>query len=142
MKVLDMCTMSSSDQDFTSDFELTLSLGATAPATVHALVLWFDTDFTARHCSDHAVKLSTSPQCTTTHWAQTVLALPTPVRLAPPGSASLPADAAATVTGRLTMTRNKGKHRMLDIVVEASAKLGSGEVVTQAQLYAMEVGGE
>ena len=47
----------------------------------HALVLWFDTEFSARSCAERPVTLSTSPHAPQTHWAQTVLTLRQPVLL-------------------------------------------------------------
>ena len=47
----------------------------------HALVLWFDTEFSGRFCGERPVTLSTSPHGPQTHWAQTVLTLRQPVLL-------------------------------------------------------------
>jgi protein arginine N-methyltransferase 3 len=49
-----------------------------------ALVLWFDTEFSARFCAERPVALSTSPAGPQTHWAQTVLTLRAPVLLQVP----------------------------------------------------------
>jgi len=55
-------------------------------ATCHALLLWFDADFSARVCAAAPVRLSTSPLGEPTHWAQAVLALRHPVALGPAGA--------------------------------------------------------
>ena len=38
----------------------------------HGVVVWFDTEFSARFCKDRPVVLSTSPHAPATHWAQTL----------------------------------------------------------------------
>lgn len=96
VRQLDMCTMKPEDQDFTSEFTLELLppvAGAEAEAgaagveaaeagagqqgqgEVGCIVLWFDTEFSGRHCQQHPVRLSTSPFEPTTHWVQTLLTL-------------------------------------------------------------------
>ncbi|KAG1666582.1 hypothetical protein FOA52_000549 [Chlamydomonas sp. UWO 241] len=167
VKALDLCSMAPDDQDFTAEFTLVAkppaadagdgSAGsasasgqgeASAAASaadggvdVYAVVLWFDTEFSARHCAEAPVTLSTSWAATTTHWAQTVLALRTPVRLALPGSAPGPSSApcAPCIKGRLSMVRNRHKHRFLDISLEYSAQLSDGTTVSHTSLYSMSV---
>ena len=74
VKTLDLATCSARDTDFTSEFVLHFSEAAAAAGTpCHAIVLWFDTHFSARFCAEHPVTLSTSPHEPPTHWAQTVL---------------------------------------------------------------------
>ena len=38
----------------------------------HGVVVWFDTEFSARFCTERPVVLSTSPHAPATHWAQTL----------------------------------------------------------------------
>lgn len=91
--------------------------------------------------TEHPVKLSTSPSAPTTHWAQTVLALPEPVTLLAEGAAAAAGERAAReVKGRISMSRGK-KHRLLDIVLEYSARCTDGSVVEQAAMYTMQVDG-
>jgi protein arginine N-methyltransferase 3 len=71
--------MTPSDQDFTSEFTLTAT--SLTPVECHAIVLWFDTDFSSKHCSETPVKLSTSVHKPPTHWSQTVLVLKEPVMM-------------------------------------------------------------
>ena len=156
MQELDLCTMRASDQDFSAEFALVAAASSSsdplaAAATArecHAIVLWFDTDFSSRHCVEAPVRLSTSPSETPTHWAQTVLVLQEPVLLTPPlpaeGGASASergSKAAEFLTGRISMVRNRFKHRFLDISLEYQAQLGDGRVVKHTNMYTMSVGG-
>jgi protein arginine N-methyltransferase 3 len=149
VKELDLCTMRAQDQDFTAEFTLTSKVpeGAEGPAAAasaqecHAIVLWFDTDFSSRFCAEAPVKLTTSWRAQPTHWAQTVLVLKEPVLLSMPGQA--PADGTAPcITGRLSMVRNRFKHRFLDISLEYKATLGGGKQVHQTAMYSMSVSGK
>lgn len=140
-QVLDMCTMRPEDQDFTTEFVLTGCDSSSGCDEVAAIVLWFDTAFSKERCPETAVLLSTSPHAPLTHWAQTVLALRTPVKLARPGAAgaAAAADSAREIRGRISMARNRDKHRSLDIALTYKAELGDGRVVEEAGVYAMSV---
>lgn len=136
----DLATMAASDQDFTANFAL--HAGASA-GDCHALVLWFDTIFTERFCSNTPVELSTSPQGPQTHWAQTVLVLPEPVRLVPAGAAGGAGGEAVTLQGRISMARRRRQHRCLDISVDYRAVHADGtQGVQRAQLYSLTVTGK
>lgn len=162
IKQLDLCTMKAEDQDFTAEFTLTplplpaaaadgtsSSSSAAAARACHAIVLWFDTEFSSRHCKEHPVMLSTSVRAPSTHWAQTILVLQEPVLLQPPSSPSSSsgssaggegaAAAAPCLTGRLSMVRNSQLHRGFDISLEYRAELSDGRVVQHARLYSMNV---
>jgi protein arginine N-methyltransferase 3 len=133
----DLATMAPSDQDFTAAFRLEAASG---PKDCHALVLWFDTLFTARFCGEEPVELGTGPYGPQTHWAQTVLVLPAPVALAPACAGA--AGAAVALAGRLSMARREGRHRCLDISVEYAAVMADGsQGEVRTQLYSMGVGG-
>lgn len=82
--------MAADEQDFSAEFTLTATPSSTSGPVqqCHAIVLWFDTDFSSRHCKDAPVKLSTSVYEPPTHWAQTVLLLKESVVLAVPGQVS------------------------------------------------------
>ncbi len=145
-----MCTMKSSDQDFTSDFELVASPDLAAPSACHTVALWFDTAFSVRHCAEHPVVLSTAPGATPTHWAQTLLTLRAPVALWPEGKAlpegaggaGAPGGAAATaskIQGRLSMVRSEKQYRSVDIALEYSAVLSDGSTVRDTQLFHMSI---
>lgn len=87
IKRLDLCTMAPEEQDFTAEFTLVAkaqdraSASLVAPHACHAIVLWFDTEFSARHCAEEPVMLSTSWAAPPTHWAQAVMVLKEPVFL-------------------------------------------------------------
>lgn len=101
---LDLCTMTPGDQEFTAAFTLTALPSVSTPTLCSNIVLWFDTAFSARHCTAHPVMLSTSPAGPMTHWAQTVLTLRTPVLLLAQASATAGGAATASVlTGRISM---------------------------------------
>ena len=55
------------------------------PVSCHGVVLWFDTEFSARFCVDAPTTLSTSPYEEKTHWAQAMLHFPEPIFLHPDG---------------------------------------------------------
>ncbi|KAK3254564.1 hypothetical protein CYMTET_36223, partial [Cymbomonas tetramitiformis] len=83
IKHFDLMTMSVSDTNFTSSFTLRHKPvdspdSEAEPVECHALVLWFDSGFTAEACAEHPVMLTTSPHCQPTHWMQTLLHLKTP----------------------------------------------------------------
>ena len=148
---LDLCTMRSEDQDFTAEF----SLPAQSTSECVALALWFDTDFSERHCRQHPVKLTTSPHSPVTHWAQTILLLKAPLLLQPVdvtggvggggGGSAAPGDGRATasaITCRLSMVRSCLKHRSMDISLEYGADMSDGSRVKEAVIYHMNVTSE
>eukprot|EP00955_Chlamydomonas_euryale_P118333 366534-Chlamydomonas_euryale.AAC.10 len=148
VKELDLCTMAASEQDFTADFTLTAKPAAdggadTGCVEVAAVVLWFDTEFSARVCPEAPVTLSTSWASTPTHWAQTVLTLKEPVRLALPSSSGGGGGepCAPCIMGRLSMVRHAHKHRYLDISLDYSAEYSDGRRVRNAAMYSMAVEG-
>jgi len=129
-------------------------------ATCHALVLWFDADFSARVCAAAPVRLSTSPLGEPTHWAQAVLALRHPVALGRAGAQQAadahgaapgppdrqaprrdaagpgepgPAGGGAALAGRLSVARGP-THRSLDISLELAA---DGGAPAQVMMYSV-----
>ncbi|MEZ4316022.1 MAG: class I SAM-dependent methyltransferase [Myxococcota bacterium] len=68
---LDIHTLGPDDDEHLADVELV----AYRTETVHAILLWFDVDLTKR------VVLSTSPLDVPTHWKQTLLYLPAPLKV-------------------------------------------------------------
>ncbi|CAI5461673.1 unnamed protein product, partial [Closterium sp. Yama58-4] len=169
IKHFDLCTVTVPDLDFTSDFQITPALPTSSaaappadsppaaaptapspasPVLCYGLALWFDTGFSSRFCSAKPVLLSTSPFCTPTHWAQTLLTFREPIALAPPAESTAavptgeapPLGAAATgaggavgsegrpaveVRGRVSVVRGS-KHRSIDISVEVVAVSADG----------------
>lgn len=101
----------------------------------HALVLWFDADFSARACAAAPVQLSTSPLEPQTHWAQTVLALRHPVTLGRTagGGQGSGVPGGGTLHGRLSVARSP-KHRSLDISLELPAQ---GGAPAQVMMYSV-----
>ncbi|KAI9830416.1 MAG: type I protein arginine N-methyltransferase Rmt1 [Phylliscum demangeonii] len=65
---LDLYTVQASDLSFTREFTLT----ARRNDFIHALIAWFDIDFTACH---KPIRFSTGPHTKYTHWKQTVFYL-------------------------------------------------------------------
>ncbi|CAI7802858.1 unnamed protein product [Closterium sp. NIES-54] len=164
IKHFDLCTVAVPDLDFTSEFCITPTLPtstAAAPPTdsppvaaptspapasstlCYGLALWFDTAFSAQFCSAKPVLLSTSPFCTPTHWAQTLLTFREPIALAPVaeptsavptgetpaatgagGAVGTESRPAVEVRGRVSVVR-ASKHRSIDISVEVVAAMAA-----------------
>lgn len=156
---MDMSTMSSADQDFTSEFVLrapaadegagaaaaSSSGASTGPCVCSCIVLWFDVEFSERFCKERPVMLSTSPSAEMTHWMQAVLPLKAPAELPPGGGLAC----------RISMARSKAQHRMLDLSLEygvvgavgaaAGAAPAEGQqpsALREAVSFSMEVVGE
>ncbi|CAI7893844.1 unnamed protein product [Closterium sp. NIES-53] len=171
----DLCTVAVPDLDFTSEFCITPTLPtstAAAPPTdsppvaaptspapasstlCYGLALWFDTAFSAQFCSAKPVLLSTSPFCTPTHWAQTLLTFREPIALAPVaeptsavptgetpaatgagGAVGTESRPAVEVRGRVSVVR-ASKHRSIDISVEVVAvSADGGKKAWPAQMF-------
>ncbi|CAI7783722.1 unnamed protein product [Closterium sp. NIES-53] len=175
IKHFDLCTVAVPDLDFTSEFCITPTLPtstAAAPPTdsppvaaptspapasstlCYGLALWFDTAFSAQFCSAKPVLLSTSPFCTPTHWAQTLLTFREPIALAPVaeptsavptgetpaatgagGAVGTESRPAVEVRGRVSVVR-ASKHRSIDISVEVVAvSADGGKKAWPAQMF-------
>lgn len=131
VKSFDLAHMAREDQDFSSHFKIiTQNISVCS-----CLVLWFDTEFSARFCMESPQLLSTSPHQTQTHWAQTVLPLKEPLLLNRKDE-----DVTIGLEGLLTMTRRKAKHRTLDIVLEYQSVRSNGSHGPKiSQIYSMGV---
>ncbi|CAI5994515.1 unnamed protein product [Closterium sp. NIES-65] len=174
IKHFDLCTVAVPDLDFTSEFCITPTLptssaagpapadspaaatpaspASASPALCYGLALWFDTAFSARFCSAKPVLLSTSPFCTPTHWAQTLLTFREPIALAPAaqstaavligetpplgtGAVGSEGRPAVEVRGRVSVVR-ASKHRSIDISVEVVAVgADGGKKAWPAQMF-------
>ncbi|CAI5947255.1 unnamed protein product [Closterium sp. NIES-65] len=174
IKHFDLCTVAVLDLDFTSEFCITPTLptssaagpapadspaaatpaspASASPALCYGLALWFDTAFSARFCSAKPVLLSTSPFCTPTHWAQTLLTFREPIALAPAaqsraavligetpplgtGAVGSEGRPAVEVRGRVSVVR-ASKHRSIDISVEVVAVgADGGKKAWPAQMF-------
>ncbi len=103
---------------------------------MHAIVLWFDTEFSPRFCKEQSVVLTTSPHAPQTHWYQTVLQLRQP--LAAQHSAGAQQPGQAILQGRISCARG-GEHRCLDISLECVGLDSKGQSIgePQTQLYSI-----
>jgi type I protein arginine methyltransferase len=125
VKEFDLPTMRASDADFHADFELV----ASKSGDCRALVLWFDTLFTKRFCSDAPCVLSTSPLEKQTHWMQTVFVL----------RDAIPLSAGQKLCARCSFAKS-GKHRSIDISFELERQGEDGKPGARVvQAYVMEV---
>ena len=86
-------------------FEIPFTLNIQRSDYIHALIAWFDIDFTACHVP---IKFSTGPHAKYTHWKQTVFYL----------REVLIVELGETVTGILASKRNAKKPRDLDIKID------------------------
>eukprot|EP01012_Entosiphon_sulcatum_P023864 TRINITY_DN28_c0_g1_i2.p1 TRINITY_DN28_c0_g1~~TRINITY_DN28_c0_g1_i2.p1 ORF type:complete len:345 (-),score=70.21 TRINITY_DN28_c0_g1_i2:58-1059(-) len=98
MLEIDLMTATVSDLSFKTAF----TVKAKRRDMCHALVAWFDTDFTQVH---RTVKISTSPFGVPTHWKQTVFYLAEPLAVEP----------GEEFQCELQCLPNQGNHRDLDI---------------------------
>lgn len=111
---LDLYTVKSSDLSFKAPF----SLPARRNDFVHALIAWFDIDFTACH---KPISFSTGPHAKYTHWKQTVFYL----------RDVLTVEEGEVVTGELENRPNDKNPRDLDIGI--SYKFGTTDPVRFAE---------
>ena len=95
---IDLYTVTVEELAFSAPYELHVQ----RPDFIHAIIAWFDIDFTACH---KPIKFSTGPHARYTHWKQTVFYL----------REVLTVEAGEVVTGTLTSRRNDKKPRDLDI---------------------------
>ena len=86
-----------------------LKMGPTE-RTLTGLCISFDCDFADENLLEHSVKLPTGPECTPTHWKQTVLYLPEPM--------VVEGNEEHTIEGTLTIARNSQNPRHLDFVMK------------------------
>lgn len=98
---LDLYTVKVADLAFSSQFEIT----ARRNDFVHAIIAWFDIDFTACH---KPIRFSTGPHTKYTHWKQTVFYLQDAVTM----------EEGEQLRGQLTSKPNDRNPRDLDIDIE------------------------
>ncbi|KAA6424424.1 MAG: putative arginine N-methyltransferase 3-like [Trebouxia sp. A1-2] len=137
LRQLDIAHMDAADASFSTDFVLEADpKSCCGPQECHALVLWFDTDFSQRFCAEQPVKLSTSPCGPQTHWCQTVLVLRKPIQFGL-GTAEAKGKVAASLKGRFSMARSD-QHRGIDMSVEYSAQFTDGTLApSEVQIFSM-----
>lgn len=120
--------------DFTATVELEPKLDAPMKTTwCYGVVLWFDTGFTERFCSDKPVVLSTSPYGPNTHWSQTVLTFREPIAIAlDAGGAGMGSVVgsnvcpAVKIQSRISIARAV-QHRCIDISLELTGIRADGQ---------------
>ncbi len=118
-----------------------LQATGTASQGIHAIVLWFDTEFSPRFCKEESVVLTTSPHGPQTHWYQTVLQLRHPVAAQRSAhSAGVQQSSRAVMQGRISCARGS-EHRCLDISLECVGVDGKGQTTGefQTQLYSISM---
>merc|ERR1711939_269274 len=111
---LDLYTATTADLAFNMPF----TLEPRRSDFVHALIAWFDIEFSACH---KPIKFSTGPHTKYTHWKQTVFYL----------QDVLTVEAGETVKGRLSCKPNQHNRRDLDIKIQY--KLETEDPKRQAQ---------
>ena len=114
---IDVATIKAADLTFEADFLLTVD----RKEKVHALIAWFDCDFSAMK---NRVTLPTGPFRRETHWKQTVFYL----------NKVLKGDPGAVISGALRCAPNAGNPRDLDIRMDIrfrSEQTGEEEVFQQ-----------
>jgi len=97
---VDLKTCTINDLDFKVDYEITFL----RDDYVHALIAWFDIEFSS---CPHPVTFSTGPFSKYTHWKQTVFYL----------EDILSVSRNEVITGHLKSTRNRENPRDLDIEI-------------------------
>ncbi|KAK5129703.1 type I protein arginine N-methyltransferase Rmt1 [Meristemomyces frigidus] len=98
---LDLYTVTPADLAFSLPFNLPIR----RTDYVHALIAWFDIEFSACH---KPVRFSTGPHTKYTHWKQTVFYL----------ADVLTVEAGESVSGKLTVSPNANNRRDLDISLD------------------------
>lgn len=98
------------------------------------MVLWFDTEFSARFCKEESAVLTTSPHARQTHWHQTILQLRQPITWQ--HGANNASTRQAVLQGRISCAHGS-QHRSLDIALECVGLDHAGQAVgePQTQLY-------
>lgn len=130
---LDLSSMKRNEQDFTASFNL---IGQKGQSVCSSIVLWFDTEFSARFCKEKPKILSTDPKLESTHWAQTVLPLEDPIVLNDPNGG----PQVIGLEGKISFSRQKEIHRTLDIFVEYTRIRSDGtRSIKVNQLYSIGV---
>ncbi|XP_064019125.1 protein arginine N-methyltransferase 3 isoform X2 [Pogoniulus pusillus] len=101
IKHIDCNTASTPDSEFSSDFTLTVTTSTKCTAVAGYFDIFFE-----KNCHNR-VLFSTGPQCTKTHWKQTVFLLEKPI----------PVEAGEALRGKITVRRNRKDPRSLFITL-------------------------
>jgi len=105
---LDLYTVTAADLAFSVPYSLT----ARRNDFVHAIIAWFDIEFS---CCHKPIKFSTGPHTKYTHWKQTVFYI----------DQTLTVEDGETIVGQLTNKPNSRNKRDLDITI--TYKLNSAD---------------
>lgn len=111
---LDLHTCTTADLDFRTPF----TLSCRRDDYIHALVAWFDIEFSECH---KPIRFSTGPHTKYTHWKQTVFYL----------KDVLTAGAGETIDAQMAVRPNQKNRRDLDIELEY--KLNTDDATRQAE---------
>ena len=111
---IDLYTVTVEELGFSAPFKLKVERND----FVHAIIAWFDIDFTACHVP---IKFTTGPHAKYTHWKQTVFYL----------AEILTVEAGESISGVLVSQRNAKKPRDLDISI--SYKLETDDRMRMAE---------
>ncbi|XP_074442421.1 protein arginine N-methyltransferase 3 [Larus michahellis] len=101
IKRIDCNTASTPDLEFSSDFTLTIATSTKCTAVAGYFDIFFE-----KNCHKK-VLFSTGPQCTKTHWKQTVFLLEKPI----------PVEAGEALRGKITVRKNRKDPRSLFITL-------------------------
>ena len=114
---IDLYTITSEDLAFRAPFFLKVR----RPDFIHALIAWFDIEFSACH---KPIRFSTGPHAKYTHWKQTVFYL----------REVLTVEDGEDVTGYLSSKPNDKKKRDLDIAIQYHLQTEEGSRYTEGSL--------
>ncbi|XP_030906130.2 protein arginine N-methyltransferase 3 isoform X2 [Melopsittacus undulatus] len=101
IKCIDCNTASTPDLEFSSDFTLTITTSTKCTAIAGYFDIFFE-----KNCQNK-VLFSTGPQCTKTHWKQTVFLLEKPI----------PVEEGEALRGKITVRKNRKDPRSLFITL-------------------------
>ncbi|XP_050192295.1 protein arginine N-methyltransferase 3 [Myiozetetes cayanensis] len=101
IKHIDCNTASTPDLEFSSDFSLSITMSTKCTAVAGYFDIFFE-----KNCQNK-VSFSTGPQCTKTHWKQTVFLLEKPI----------PVEAGEALRGKITVRKNRKDPRSLFITL-------------------------
>ncbi|NXF08724.1 ANM3 methyltransferase, partial [Smithornis capensis] len=101
IKHIDCNTVATPDLEFSSDFTLSITMSTKCTAVAGYFDIFFE-----KNCHNK-VSFSTGPQCTKTHWKQTVFLLEKPI----------PVEAGEALRGKITVRRNRKDPRSLFITL-------------------------
>ncbi|NXL87500.1 ANM3 methyltransferase, partial [Alectura lathami] len=101
IKRIDCNTASTPDLEFSSEFTLTITTSTKCTAVAGYFDIFFEKD------CQNKVLFSTGPQCTQTHWKQTVFLLEKPI----------PVEAGEALRGKITVRKNRQDPRSLFVTL-------------------------